>query len=186
VAPSTREELDACLSGLRFDSSEEASESQPLTVIESAPSQGSQPCPGAYGKLYCRYGPTASIEPVIGAQRYSESDLRQGRIIARIRVPAGEKEGYPKYGLVPGQDTYWWVKTDASDTTGTSVFVTRGQNGELQQLPPRPLHRQRYDAAYYKRYGGDGGEEWWRAIARWIWDPEDETATAKCGSGSCK
>lgn len=188
VAPSTREELDVCLRGLTFDSTEEASDRQPLTVIEKVPSQGSQPCPGdASGKLSCRYGPLATIEPLRGAQRYSEEDLRQGRIIARIRVPAGEKEGYRKYGLLPGQDTYWWVQTDNSDTTGTSVFLTRGQDGKLQQVK-RPLHRQRYDAGYYQRYGEteDEGRKWWKAIARWIWTLDDETATAKCSSGSCK
>lgn len=195
VAPSTRAELDACLNGLAFDSTEHASDQQPLTVIESVQGPTSQACPGdASGRLFCRYGPVARIEPAIGAQRYTEADLRQGRIIAKISVTASEKEGYRKYGLMPGQDTYWWVQTDSSGTKGTSVFLTQGPDGRLQPVR-RPLQRERYDESYYRRYlmleyrskdPETEGLKWWRAIARWIWTLDDEIANAKCGSGSCK
>jgi hypothetical protein len=186
TAPSTPEELDTCLRGLSFDSTKHASDLQPLTVIDSGPSVGSLRCPGdASGKYNCRYGPMARIEPLRGAQRYSEEDLREGRIIARITVPAGETEKYPKYGLVPGEATYWWVKTDSNGTGGVSVFVTTGKAGKLQQVE-RPLKRERYGSGD-RGYGGAESEEGqWRALARWIWTLEDEKATTKCGSGSCE
>ncbi len=194
-APSTQAELDACLAVLAFDASEDASDHQPLTVIESSRGPSSLPCPGdASGRLGCRYGPLASIQPAIGAQRYSDADLRQGRIIAKLSIDATETEGYEKYGMVPGRNTYWWVQTDEAGTGGTSVFVTQGQDGKLRQKR-RPLDRQPYTEADAKRdaareYPGKDGEQeglkWWRAIASWIWDLKDEIANTKCGAGSCK
>lgn len=174
VAPSTRAELDACLQGLRFDSAPEVSDSQPLTVINgTAPAAR---CPGD-GKKTCRFGPLAKIEPVIGAQNYSEKDLAQGRIIARLSIPSSETEGYEKYGLKPGQTTYWWVMTDSTRTGGKSVFVTATKDGKLE--PPQPPRR-------LVRYVYEKGEELGRAIARWIWSLDDETTQGSCGGGSCR
>jgi hypothetical protein len=181
--PTTPAELEACRQGLVFDSTYEASDQQPLTVIDSVVGPSSRPCPGdRSGRLSCRYGPQARIEPAIGAQRYSDEALRQGRIIARLTIVDGEKEGYAKYGLLPGQVTYWWVQTNASGTGGTSVFITQGRDGRLQQVRRdlvREPYAERRDDPEYK------GAKWWRAAARWIWDLEDETAKAKCGTGSC-
>jgi hypothetical protein len=185
TAPSTREELDTCLRGLSFDSTKHASDLQPLTVIASGPSAGSLACPGdASGKFSCRYGPMARIEPLRGAQRYSEEDLMEGRIIARITVPPGEREKYPKYGLVPGEQTYWWVKTDSTGIAGNSVFLTRGKDG-LQRVE-HPLERERYGSGYRGSGGSESEDGQWRALARWIWTLDDEKASTKCGSGSCQ
>jgi hypothetical protein len=195
VAPSTQAQLDACLKNLAFDSSDEASDEQPLTVVETVQGPTSQRCPGdASGRLFCRYGPMGTIQPAIGAQRYSEAQLREGRIIAKLSVPRGEKEGYKKYGLLPGQDTYWWVQTDSAGTGGISVFLTRGQDGQVSRVE-RPLKRRRFYEADYKRFaameytGKDPeteGARWWRAVARWLWNLDDETANSKCGAGSCQ
>jgi hypothetical protein len=177
VEPRTAAELKACLQGLRFDPSPEVSDSQPLTVIDTsrAAPQGS-PCPGDPGKS-CRYGPLAKIEPVIGAQNYREDDLRQGRIIARLSIPSSQTEGYGKFGLRPGQNTYWWVQTDASGTGGTSFFITETKDGNIE---PKPVRRD------LVRYFYQEGEELRRAITQWIWSLEDETAKGTCGSASCK
>jgi hypothetical protein len=162
------------LHGITFDPSIEVSDSQPLTVIGSAPGA---PCPGDEKKIHtCRYGPVAKIEPVKGAQNYSEDNLRQGRIIARLFIPSSETEGYAKFGLKPGQTTYWWVQTDASGTGGTSVFVTTTREGKVERLPPRRLVRYIYER----------GEELCRAIARWLWTLDDETTQGSCGGGSCR
>ena len=179
TAPSTRAQLDACLKGLVFDTSYGASDEQPLAVITTS-STGPR-CPGDTTKS-CRYGPIARIEPAIGAQRYSDSDLRQGRIIARLSIPATEREGYPKYGLNPGDLTYWWVRTD-SDTSGISKFITRRKDGSIDTLPSRALKREPDKA----RYEGKVPEEvrWQRAYARWIWSLKDEEAKVRCGSGGC-
>ena len=183
-APSTREQLEICLRGLSFDSTRHASDLQPLTVIAPGPAAGSLACPGDPSKS-CRYGPMARIEPLRGAQRYSEEDLMEGRIIARITVPASEKETYPKYGLVPGEATYWWVKTDSTGTGGNSVFVTTGKDAQLQKTE-LPLERERHGSDYYRRYASSESEGGWRALARWIWTLQDEKASTKCGSGSCQ
>src|SRR3954468_21925874 len=121
-APGSEAELKACLVGLTFDSAPEAGDEQPLAVIVKGPGA---PCPGdSLRVLACRYGPRARIEPVINADRYSEADLRQGRIIARLSLLPGETESYDKFRLRPGRMTYWWIRTDESGTGGTSVFVS--------------------------------------------------------------
>jgi hypothetical protein len=174
AAPSTPAELDACLQGLKFDSDPVASDSQPLTVINgTAPAPR---CPGDETKT-CRFGPLAKIEPVIGAQNYSEEDLGQGRIIARLSIPSGEKEGYTKYGLQVGKTTYWWVRTDESKTRGQSVFITTTAAGKIE---PEPVRRPLY------RYVYERGEKLARAIARWIWSLDDEKAEGGCGAGTCR
>jgi hypothetical protein len=173
VAPSTRAELDACLQGLRFDPAREVSDSQPLTVIGTS---GGTPCPGNERKS-CRFGPLAKIEPVKRAQNYRDSELMQGRIIAKLSMPSSEKEGYPKYGLVPGQETYWWVQMDSTGKGGQSVFITTRKDGGVDPQPPRKLTRYAYE---------EEEEKVKRAIAKWLWDLDDEVAQGSCGGGSCR
>jgi hypothetical protein len=171
VAPSTQAELDACLEGLAFDTAYEASDEQPLSVI----TRGSgPPCPGDTSRsLTCSYGPLAKIEPVIGAHRYSEDDLRQGRIIARISVGSSETQDYPKYGLKPGRTTYWWVKIGSTAERDSSYFVTDPQRGK------EPVARKLFRTMYKE------GAKVYRAIARWIWTLDDETAKGPCGAAKC-
>jgi len=172
-APQTKVELDACLGGFDFDSDSYAGDEQPLAVIGTPPGP---PCPGDPKHEHtCRYGPLAKIEPLKVAHRYSESDLRQGRIIARISIPKGEKEGYPKYGLQPGGVTYWWVQTDSTGRRGTSVYLTPTADGKFGTVK-RPLIRELYDKS----------ERVLQAIARWIWSLEDETSQGHCGAATCK
>lgn len=198
--PSTQAELDACLQKLEFDDSYEVIDEQPLAVITT--SQG-QPCPGdtTGSPLRCRYGPVAKIQPLIGAHRYSEEELMEGRIIAKLSVDSTEKEGYKKYGLMPGEATYWWVQTDKTRRGGRSFFLTTtGRAGEIDTLS-RPLIRKLDDDPEYKdpdsrsrdsgsKYQGSNSRseklpKLRRAIVRWIWSLEDETAKGKCGAGSC-
>jgi hypothetical protein len=184
--PSDQTQLEACLNGIEFDSTYEASDSQPLTVIDSTPSSSNLPCPGdrVGSPRRCRYGPIAKIEPAIGAQSYSEEDLRQGRIIARLWIPATEKEDYPKYNLKVGLRTYWWVRTDETGEKGKSVFLTIDQRGAVDTLG-RTLQRERYREDGDKGNGRNRLSKWWRAVARWIWSLEDEVAKGKCGAGGC-
>jgi hypothetical protein len=170
--PLTPDELKACLATLQFDIDTLAGDEQPLTVIGASTGL---PCPGDAARK-CRFGPLAKIEPVIGAQNYSESDLKLGRIIARISVDGSQTEGYKKYGLQPGGTTYWWVKTDATGRGGRSVFVTQTRDGKIV-LPPveRVLERQPYEK----------GKEPTRALARWVWTLKDETAKGTCGAAKC-
>lgn len=198
-APQTQAELDKCLQKVAFDTNYEAIDEQPLAII--TPSQGER-CPGSTADTpRCRYGPLAKIQPVIGAHRYSEEDLREGRIIAKISLAESERQGYPKYGLAPGQVTYWWVRTDASGRAGKSVFVTTTGRAQLDTIP-RPLIRVPDDDSQYKGrdprvaapvfqypHPDTSSQELpdlRRAIVRWIWSLEDETASGKCGAGSCR
>jgi hypothetical protein len=174
--PLTSDQLDQCLRGFNFDKRYEYSDEQPLTVIDKVP--GGPPCPGDPEHKYsCRYGPLATIEPVIRAHAYSEDDLREGRFIARITVPKGEKP-YPKYGLLAGAMTYWWVKTDSTGKAGDSYFITRAGDGTISHVR-RDLVREFYvaDPVYGKPD---------RALVRWLWDLEDEVAKGQCGAASCK
>jgi hypothetical protein len=168
--PRTAAELKLCAGTLQFDTDTLAADEQPLTIIGTTTGL---PCPGG-PKLRCRYGPMARIEPFVGAEDYTEEELRQGRIIARISVPRGEKMGYKKYGLLPGRVTYWWVKTDTTRTGGESVFLTETADGKVV-----PVRRK------LNRYIYERGQEPARALARWIWTLKDETAKARCGTGSC-
>jgi len=178
VAPVTADQLEECLRGFTFDPHYEYTDEQPLTIIEKA---AGPPCPGDPDRKFsCRYGPLAKIEPVIRAHAYREEDLRQGRFIARITVPSGETEKYPKYGLQPGGTTYWWVKTDSTGTGGESYFITRSGNGTISYVK-RTLVRVRYaDSTGY--LGGKPD----RALVRWTWSLEDEVAKGQCGAASCK
>lgn len=198
TAPSTPEALKACTQDLPFDTAYESIDEQPLAVIDTA--QGPR-CPGDTSRtptLTCRYGPLARIEPVIGAHRYSEKELMEGRFIARISVPGTEKEEYKKYGLVPGQTTYWWVQTDSTRRAGTSVFLTTGKDGRVVNKVTRPLTRYLDKDSGYKdadprsaqtqtqeRKSDYKPAKLRRAIVRWIWSLEDETAKGRCGSGGC-
>jgi hypothetical protein len=115
---------------------------------------------------------------VIGAERYTDAALREGRIIAKLTIPGGGTEGYKKYNLQPGLPTYWWVRIDESGTGGSSVFVTRTKDGKFDPKPPTyPLKRYVY---------GKYGERLARAIARWVWTLDDETTQGSCGGGSCR
>lgn len=173
TAPSSPAQLDACLHGFRFDAAPEVSDSQPLTVIGKPPGA---PCPGDEDKTRtCRYGPIAKIEPVIGAESFTDEALRQGRIIARISIPGKEKEGYGKYHLQAGDTTYWWVQVDARGTGGKSLYLTKSQVGKVE---PEPHPLERYVYKKVERLG--------RAIARWVWSLQDETTQGTCGSGTCK
>src|SRR5215213_9717785 len=186
--PETEAELKACLAGAAFDNDYAAFDEQPLAIIDTAPAPPSprEACPGdtAGSRLTCRYGPLAKIQPLIGAHRYSEEELMEGRIIAKISVPSTAKEGYKKYGLVPGGTTYWWVRTDKSRRAGTSVFITRpARGGGLQQVT-RPLTRELDtdpDSTYKdsdagatdSKYRPDKLPKWTRAIVRWLWSLKD-------------
>lgn len=177
--PPTAAQLDTCLEGFTFDTTYEAGDMQPLTFV----SKGSgQPCPGD-SRRSCSYGPIAKIEPVIGAQKYSPAALREGRFIARIVVDRGETKDYEKYNLEPGAITYWWVKTDAAGTGGSSYFLTRTADGKFRASDSRPLVREPYRNGRGGSYDKARDQ---RAMMRWIWDLNDETAKGQCGSASCK
>lgn len=168
--PSNAKELQACIRTLQFDTTSLAGDEQPLLVIDPK----GAPCPGDRGRN-CRYGPIARIEPVVGAHKYSEPDLREGRIIARISVGSKETEPYDKFGLKPGQVTYWWVKK-TSETTGRSVYVTMTK-GETVDTVGRKLEVYPYDPKVRII----------QALTRWIWTLEDEVTQGSCGSaGSCR
>jgi hypothetical protein len=118
----------------------------------------------------CRYGPLAKVEPVKGSEMYSDAALAQGRIIARLYLRPGETESYPKFGLAPGDTTYWWVKI-APDT---SAFVRRTM-GMTTMATRRPLTRTPHAPGSFQQ-----------AFAQWVWDPVDETLNGGCGSSCCK
>jgi hypothetical protein len=169
--PSNKQELDACLATLRFDSDTLAGDEQPLLIIDA---QGA-PCPGDKSRN-CRYGPLARIEPVIGAHQYSDTDLSEGRLIARMFLGPKETESYGKFGLRPGQVTYWWVQKRGA--IGRSVFVTTTGNDRLTAVSRR--------LEFYP-YSKESRERARRALTRWIWTLEDEVTQGSCGSaGSCR
>jgi hypothetical protein len=165
--PADTTQLNACLQGIEFDTVESVGDEQRLMVRDSG---GGLPCAGDTTHT-CRYGPLAKIEPVKGAQLYSDSALAEGRIIARLYLRAGETESYPKLGLVPGDTTYWWVNTEQD----TSYFVHRTAAEPDLENTQRGLTRTLHPPGTFEQ-----------AFASWIWVEDDEKANGGCGSACCK
>jgi hypothetical protein len=176
VAPSNAAELRACTQGLAFDPAPEVGDEQPLTVIGPRDPQGMD-CPGDYRHEFsCRYGPRGRIEPLIGAHKFSDKALREGRIIARLSLVDRGAPDYTKLGLTQGTPTYWWVQVAADGKTGKSVFVTEARGG-------KEVVTRSFDLVYQDN---DEEPKLTRAVARWIWTLEDEKTQGSCGSGTCK
>lgn len=167
--PQTKEELDACVGNLKFDPEPEAGDAQRLLVIN----QGGSPCPDD-PKRTCRFGPLATIEPLVNAHRFTKRELQEGRIIARLSIESGQ-EGYPKLNMAPGHKTYWWVQRDEG-TGGTQVYVSDSiANGRPVVSKPKPLKVYERPLGTFKQ-----------ALVGWLWVPDDETAKGTCGSATCK
>lgn len=168
TAPGSTTQLNACLQGIEFDTTESMGDEQRLMVRELSPTG-----PRCYGDttFSCRYGPLAKIEPVKGAELYSDGALSEGRIIARMYLRRGETESYPKMGLVPGDTTYWWVRTSPA----TSVFIHRDSTRADLVATRRGLERTKHPRGTFQQ-----------AFASWIWDEKDEKANGGCGSGCCR
>jgi hypothetical protein len=162
--PATPAELQACLDSLDFNEIEALGDKQPMMVHP--------PCPET-----CRYGPLATIQPEEHSYLYSEDELKQGRIIARLFLDSTEKVEYRKLGLVPGGKTYWWVQKTSEDTShaGRSVYITLAA-GKLRLTEDTVNNPLRY--SYHK----DGFKQ---AVARFVWDPTDDKLQGNCGQGCC-
>jgi hypothetical protein len=123
--------------------------------------------------------------------------LSEGRIIATLFLKPGEKVPYDSLALVPDSATYWWVQVtertekDLDDkysksqkegqvhgkkySYGRSVFVSAapGKDGKL-------LNKE-YQLQYVKH-----PDKFKQALARWVWDPDDEKTQGSCGQGCCR
>ncbi len=159
--PTNQAELKACVGKISFDTTEIVGDEQRLMV--------NPPCPTS-----CRYGPLARIEPAMGAHEYSEGDLREGRIIARLFVRKGET-GYRKLALVPGYITYWWVQKDATGRRGRSIFISEAMVRNTLVSMAQRLQVEVYPPGSFRR-----------AVARWYWLEQDETTKGTCGAGTCR
>ena len=193
--PSTLAALRECVAQMGFDTLEAAGDEQALTIIEQS---GGISCPGTKNDpRTCRYGPIARIQPESTSHRHRLPDLREGRIIAKLILPEGETKRYDSLALVPGKPTYWWVqileksesdlakkashyekhkhdKYGKQDSVGVSLFISEEPAGDT-------LFTQRYPLYYIKHEG-----KFKQALARWIWDPNDEKAQGSCGQGCCR
>lgn len=194
--PSTLTAMRECVRQLGFDTLEAAGDEQVLTIMEQKP--GAR-CPGAKDTARsCSYGPIATIQPESTSHRQRLPDLREGRIIAKLFLPPGEQQKrYDSLALVPGKPTYWWVqiteKNDQDlyrkaahyeqhkhdqygkqDSVGVSLFISEEPAGNGLLMKRYPL--------YYVKHEG----KFKQALARWIWDPNDEKAQGSCGQGCCR
>ena len=68
-----------------------------------------------------RVGPVATILPEERAHLISYAELERGWVIARIGNESAES--YPRLGLLPHAETYWWVEYDERPKHGRSVFI---------------------------------------------------------------
>jgi len=145
---------------LDFDTSYDVGDEQRLAV-------------GRYPDLH--YGPLAAIQPEIGNHTIREDDLRHGRIIARIINKSDEP--YPKLGLAPHSITYWWAQLGADSTKNQSVMISTDSTGLVVSRTGRPLlyDGDRHDPVYRTR-----------AVARWIWQEDDEQGWSSCGLKCCR
>lgn len=145
---------------LQFDTDYEAGDMQRLAI-------------GRYPDLH--YGPLAAIQPEIGNHTLSEDDLHHGRIIARIVNYSDEP--YPKLGLAPHSVTYWWAQLGADRTKDRSVMIAADSTGHILTRTGMPLRYDGYNhAPVYRK----------RAVARWIWQEDDEQGWTSCGNSCCK
>jgi hypothetical protein len=192
--PSTLAALRECVRPMGFDTLEAAGDEQALTIIGN----DGLSCPGTKDRARsCRYGPIARIQPESTSHRHKLSDLREGRIIAKLVLPEGETQRYDSLALVPRKPTYWWVQiTEKSegdlykkashyeqhkhdpygkqDSVGVSLFISEEPAGNGLLMKRYPL--------YYVKHEG----KFKQALARWIWDPNDEKAQGSCGQGCCR
>ncbi|HEV7365971.1 MAG TPA: hypothetical protein VGN76_09025 [Gemmatimonadales bacterium] len=156
--PTRPEELKTCIADLKFDDLELAGDDQPLSVCRTG---------------QCTQGPRATIQPEKSSHLYREADLSRGRIIAKLFLNKDSKDRYDKLGMSPGDTTYWWVQKEMGDTLGQSYYLTVTAG----RLVPKKftLHFESYRGAPFKQ-----------ALARWLWDPNDEKTQGTCSSGTCK
>jgi hypothetical protein len=163
--PKTVAEVNACLKVLEFDTVEALGDKQPLLIGGTCPT--------------CKYGPMATIQPEMHSHSYTYEQIEHGRIIALMFLDPAEKTSYPKLGLVPKGKTYWWVQRTSMDTArtvaGRSVFLTVVGDSLTphEDRKNNPL-RYTYHPGRFKQ-----------AVARWIWDPDDDRPQGNCGSGCC-
>jgi hypothetical protein len=170
--PDTRAELEACLKVLQFSTIEALGDKQRLMTNPPCRKIGDP----------CRYGPLATIQPEVHSHLYTDEEIGHGRIIALMFLDPGEKKEYEKLGLSPKGKTYWWVLRTSDDSLprgSRSVFVTLDSLGKVDTLEDRVRLPLRYTNHEY-----EGG--FTQAVARWIWDPEDEVPQGHCGQGCCK
>jgi hypothetical protein len=160
--PSNPEELVACRRGLEFEKLEVAGDEQRLMLHP--------PCPGK-----CTYGPLATIRPEKNSHLGREEDLSKGRIIAQLFLNEGEQIGYDKLGLSPGDTTYWWVQKVPGRSEGKSAYLTITGG----KLVVKDTFTFRYES--YRGATAPG-----RALARWLWDANDEKTQGTCPGGTCK
>jgi hypothetical protein len=170
AAPSQATELEACISALTFDTLTAVGDEQRLMVREN----GAGPhCHGGDTTQTCRHGPLAKIEPVVGGHERENSELDEGRIIARLFLRPGEDESYAKLGLVPGDTTYWWIQRQ-DDTTAISRYLT---------LSDDQVTATEEDTVRIELHPGG---TFTMALARFIWDDADEKTQGPCGVGCCR
>jgi hypothetical protein len=167
-APADTTQLRACLTGIEFDTTEFVGDEQRLMVRDSGGT--GLPCFGDSTHT-CRYGPLARVDPVKGAEMYSNAAMAQGRIIARMYLRANETESYPKFALAPVDTTYWWVKIGPNK----SVFVRRTSGVAALADTVRGLTRTPHPPGSFQQ-----------SFAQWVWDPVDETLNGACGSHCCR
>jgi hypothetical protein len=119
----------------------------------------------------------ATIQPEKHSHLWDrDKDLSEGRIIARMFLSKGEARPYNKLGLVKGQTTYWWVQKipgQPDSAAGRSVYITI--SGDTLVKKEFTLRYEGYRAGTAKQ-----------ALARWLWQPKDETTQGSCGSGTCR
>jgi len=144
---------------LVFDTNYEVGDEQRLAI-------------GRYPDLH--YGPLAAIQPEIGNHTVTEDSLHHGRIIARIINYSDEP--YPKLGLAPHSITYWWAQLGADTTQNRSVMISSDSTGAIVSRTGRPLlyNEDRRDVRRI------------RAVARWLWQEDDEQGWSSCGLKCCR
>jgi hypothetical protein len=174
--PSNPTELAACLTVLKFDDLDAAGDQQRLTIIDITGSTGGQCPPDVKPTSRCRPGPFATIQPETNSHLLEQTELREGRIIAKLFIPPGEKDSYEKLAMRPGFATYWWVQKipgQPDSNAGRSVYVTQVKQGTLP--------KKEYSLEFVPHSGS-----FKQALARWIWDPEDEKTQGSCSQGCCR
>jgi hypothetical protein len=119
-------------------------------------------CPGR-----CAHGPRAKIQPHRAAAYLTQADRDSGVVIARI-INLSDT-AYEKFNLHARDTVYWRVVTLGG--RDVSLFVSSAPGVRALRSD---LRIDEYHPTTYRQ-----------ALARWIWDDNDEIAWGTCDGGHC-
>ena len=121
-----------------------------------------------------RFGPLATILPEERAHQISNEQLERGRVIARIGNESADS--YPRLGLLPHAETYWWVEYNEHSKHGRSVFIAVDADTNIVGRVRAGLEV----ISYHREFRAT------QPLARFVWTSAGQQAWGWCVDHCCK